>query len=233
MSKVFIVTGTRQGIGHDLAAYYLKAGHTVVGCSRGEPSIEHERYRHARLDVSDEAAVVRLVTDVRNTFGTVDVLLNNAGVAGMNHVLTTPAEAVARVFSTNVLGSFLFLREVSKVMVKAKYGRIVNFTSIASPLRLEGEAVYAASKAAIENLTQTAAKELGSFGITVNAVGPSVTPTGLTKTVPKERIDALVGRQAIKRPGRFEDIANIIDFFLSDRSDFVTGQIIYLGGIHD
>ena len=233
MSKVLIVTGTRKGIGHDLAAYYLKAGHTVVGCSRGESSIEHERYRHAQVDVSNEQAVVRMVADVRKEFGKVDVLLNNAGIAGMNHLLTTPAHVVARIFATNVLGSFLFLREVSKVMVKVKHGRIVNFTSVASPLRLEGEAVYAASKAAIENLTQTAAKELGSFGITVNAVGPTVTPTDLTKTVPKERIDALVRQQAIKRPGRFEDIANIIDFFLSDRSDFVTGQIIYLGGIHD
>ena len=118
-------------------------------------------------------------------------------------------------------------------MMKQKYGRIINFTSVASALRLEGEAVYAASKAAIENFTQTISKEVAAYDITVNAIGPTPVETDLIKTIPKNKIRDLLDKQAIKRFGTFEDIKNVIDFFIDDKSGFITGQIIYLGGIHN
>lgn len=231
MGKVFLITGTRKGIGRQLAEHYLERGHVVAGCSRGESGISHGNYVHFPLDVSNESAVVRMVGEVRARHKTIDVLLNNAGIASMNHVLTTPFKTVQEIFATNYFGTFLFLREVSKVMMKARTGRIVNFTTVASPLHLEGEATYAASKAAIENLTRTAARELADFGITVNAVGPTPVPTDLIRSVPKEKLDALLARQAIRRFGEFRDIVNVVDFFIEDRSDFVTGQILYLGGV--
>jgi 3-oxoacyl-[acyl-carrier protein] reductase len=116
-------------------------------------------------------------------------------------------------------------------MQKQKYGRIVNFTTVAVPLNLEGEAIYAASKSAVETLTRIMAKELGGFGITVNSIGPCPIETNLIKTVPKEKIQKLLDQQAIKRYGEFEDISNVIDFFIKPESSFVTGQVIYLGGI--
>jgi 3-oxoacyl-[acyl-carrier protein] reductase len=110
-------------------------------------------------------------------------------------------------------------------------GRIVNFATVATALDLEGEAIYAASKAAIESLTRVLARELSGFGITVNAVGPTPVATDLIRSVSKEKIDALLARQAIRRLGEMRDIANVIDFFIREESDFVTGQVVYLGGV--
>lgn len=110
--------------------------------------------------------------------------------------------------------------------------RIINFATVATPLRLEGEAIYAASKAAIVNLTQICAKELSEFGITVNALAPTPIPTDLIKNVPKNKINALLNQQAIKRFGKFDDVLNVIEFYLNEKSDFITGQVIYLGGIN-
>ena len=102
---------------------------------------------------------------------------------------------------------------------------------MATPLRLEGESLYAASKAAVVSFTEVLARELGPTGVTVNAVGPTPVPTDLIKSVPKAKMDALLARQAIQRFGRVEDVINVVDFFLAPGSDFVTGQVIYLGGV--
>jgi 3-oxoacyl-[acyl-carrier protein] reductase len=232
MEKVIVITGTRKGIGKELSEYYLNKNNIVIGCSRGESSIQHQNYSHYELDVSDEKEVVKMIRDVRKKFKRIDILLNNAGIASMNHIMITPYKTMQDIMATNVFGSFLFMREASKVMAKNKYGRIVNFATVATPLRLEGEAIYAASKAAIVNLTEVTARELADFNITVNAVGPTPVQTDLIKNVPKEKMDALLKRQAIQRFGEFRDVVNTVDFFIDDKSDFVTGQIIYLGGVH-
>lgn len=233
MNKVILITGTRKGIGKKLAEYYLNLGFNVIGCSRGIGTIKNNNYRHFELDVSNEKAVVKMVRATKKEFGRIDVLLNNAGIASMNHFLTTSFSTVQNIFNTNFLGTFIFSREVSKVMMKQKYGRIVNYTTVASALRLEGEAIYAASKGAIENFTQTISKEVAPYNITVNAIGPTPVKTDLIKAVPKDKIQDLLDKQAIKRFGTFEDIKNVIDFFIDDKSDFITGQVIYLGGVHN
>jgi 3-oxoacyl-[acyl-carrier protein] reductase len=232
MSRVIVITGSRKGIGKELSEYYLK-NDVVIGCSRGKSAINHKNYRHFELNVSDEMAVIKMIRSVRKEFGKIDVLLNNAGIASMNHFLTTPFQNVKNIFSTNYFGTFIFSREVSKVMIKQKFGRIVNFTTVASALRLEGEAVYGASKSAIENFTQTVAKEVAPYGITVNAIGPTPIETDLIKAVPKNKIQELLDKQTIKRFGNFEDIKNVVDFFIDKKSDFITGQIIFLGGVHN
>jgi len=232
MSKIIVITGTRKGIGKELSEYYLNKDNIVIGCSRGEGSIAHKNYYHYELDVSDEKAVVSMIRNVKKEFKRIDVLLNNAGIASMNHIMLTPYKTVKDIMGTNFFGSFLFMREVSKVMSKNKYGRIVNFATVAAPLRLEGEAIYAASKAAIVNLTEVSARELAGFNITVNAIGPTPVPTDLIKNVPKEKLDALLQMQAINRFGEFRDIVNTVEFFVDEKSDFITGQVLYLGGVH-
>jgi 3-oxoacyl-[acyl-carrier protein] reductase len=164
-------------------------------------------------------------------FGKIDALLNNAGIASMNAALLTPGESMESIFRTNCFGAFYFAREVAKQMLKQKSGRIVFFTTVARPLRMEGEISYAASKAAIESMAQILSRELGSHGITVNAVGPSPVLTDLIRGVPPGAIDNLIQRQAIKRMGECRDVANVVDFYLQPESDFVSGQIIYLGGV--
>jgi 3-oxoacyl-[acyl-carrier protein] reductase len=116
-------------------------------------------------------------------------------------------------------------------MMMHKYGRIVNFTTVATALRLEGEAIYAASKAAVITLTQVLAREFAPYNITVNAIGPTPIETDLIRSVPSEKIDALIQRQAIRRLGVFSDVSNVIDFFIQPESSFVTGQVVFLGGI--
>jgi 3-oxoacyl-[acyl-carrier protein] reductase len=232
MERVIIITGTRKGIGYFLANKYLQQGDIVYGCSRRECEIHHENYHHTRLDVSDEKAVVAFVRDIYKTHKRIDVLINNAGIASMNHFLLTPYVTAQRVFNTNFMGTFLMCREVSKYMVKNKAGRIVNYSTVAVALNLQGELVYSSSKAAIEQLTRVLAGEIGTSGVTVNAVGPTPIDTDLIKNVPPEKIQELIGRQSIKRLGKYEDVKNVIDFYLSPASDFITGQIVYLGGIN-
>lgn len=232
MNKIILITGTSKGIGRALSEYYLDKNNIVIGCSRNTSTLNQNNYRHYELDVSDEKAVLAMVRSIKKEFGKIDILINNAGMASMNHILTTSTQSVEKLFNSNFFGTFLFIREVSKVMMKQKQGRIVNFSTIATPLKLEGEAIYAASKAAVENFTQTASKELSSFNITVNAVGPTPIETDLIKAVPKDKIEELLNKQTIKRLGTFEDIKNIIDFYIDEKSDFITGQILYLGGVN-
>jgi 3-oxoacyl-[acyl-carrier protein] reductase len=231
-ARVIVITGTSRGIGLGLAEHYLAQGDCVCGCSRAPATIKHERYSHFELDVSHEPAVVAMVRNVVRRHGRVDVLLNNAGIASMNHALLSPASTAQAIFATNFHGTFLFCREAAKAMVRAKAGRIVNFATVATPLRLEGESLYAASKAAVESFTQVLARELGPTGVTVNAIGPTPVPTDLIKSVPKEKMDALLARQAIRRFGSLDDVINVVDFLVRPQSAFITGQVIYLGGVN-
>jgi 3-oxoacyl-[acyl-carrier protein] reductase len=229
--QVVLITGTRKGIGKYLARHYVEKGFQVVGCSRGEVDYELENYQHFCLDVSDEPKVKRMFSKIRKSYGRLDVLINNAGIASMNHCILTPLATVQKIMNTNVIGTFLFCREAAKLMQKRHYGRIVNFATVATPLKLEGEAIYASSKAAVVSLTQILAREFATFGITVNSVGPTPVKTDLIRSVPSEKMEALLDQQAIHRYGEFRDIANVIDFFIRSESDFVTGQTIYLGGV--
>ena len=231
MNRVIIITGTRKGIGRYLAEQYLTEGDVVYGCSRRNTDLMHPNYYHTILDVSDEANVISFVRNVYKENKHIDVLINNAGCAAMNHFLLTPYTTVQRVFNTNFMGTFLMCREVAKYMVKAKTGRIVNYSTVAVALNLHGELVYSASKAAVEQLTRVLADEIGESGITVNAVGPTPIDTDLIKNVPEDKLQDLLNRQCIKRFGKFEDVKNVIDFFLQPESGFITAQTIYLGGI--
>ena len=116
-------------------------------------------------------------------------------------------------------------------MKKNGFGRIINLTTIATPLKIEGAAAYASSKAAIVTLTQILGKELAEFGITVNAIGPSPIKTDLIRTIPKNKIEQLINSLSVKRYGEIRDVINVIDFFIKAESDYVTGQVIYLGGV--
>jgi 3-oxoacyl-[acyl-carrier protein] reductase len=230
-APVTLISGSRKGIGRFLAQHWVGRGHRVVGCSREEADWTLDGYVHYRVDVADEEQVRGMFADVRRKYDRLDHLINSAGIAAMNHALLTPLSSVMDVLRTNVGGTFLFCREAAKLMKNRRYGRIVNFTTVAVPLKLEGEAAYVASKAAVQSLTEVLARELAEFGITVNAVGPTPIDTDLIRAVPREKIERLVARQAIRRLGTFEDVANVVDFFLRPESGFVTGQNVFLGGV--
>ena len=227
---VILITGTSRGLGRSLAEHYAGLGHAVEGCSRGGIDWGMNGYRHNAADVTDERQVCELLAGIRNRHGRLDVVINNAGVASMNHTMLMPASTFDHLIAVNLRGPFLTCRESAKLMSAHQYGRIINISSVAVPLRIAGEAVYAATKSALEQFTRILARELGDLGITCNAVGPGPIDTDLIRGIPRAKIDELVGRLAIKRRCRFEDVANVVDFFVNPASDYVTGQVVYLGG---
>jgi 3-oxoacyl-[acyl-carrier protein] reductase len=222
-----LITGTSQGLGRALAERLLADGWNVHGFARGAQTLAHERFTAHAVDVTDEAAVRAAVATIAES-GRIDLLVNNAGTASMNALLLTPGEVAERLMRVNYLGSFHCLQAVGKVMVRQRAGRIVNVTTVAVPLSLEGEAAYVASKAAVEALTKVAAKELAHSGVIVSAVGFGPIDTALTRAVPKASLAKING--AIGRPqGTTMDQA--VDFFMSRLSapDLKSGSVEYFG----
>ena len=227
--RVMLVTGARKGIGRALVDHYRAQGLSVVGCSRSP--VDRPDDDHHIVDITDETAVRQMMRAIKKRYGRLDILLNNAGVASMNHSMTTPVETMNTLIATNTVGAFLVTREAAKLMRKNRWGRVVNFSTIAVPLRLDGHVAYVASKAAVEGMSGVLARDLASFGITVNTVGPGPVDTDLLRGVPDQSLDVLVQRQIIQRKSTTDDIAAVVDFFISERSDMVTGQTVYLGGV--
>jgi 3-oxoacyl-[acyl-carrier protein] reductase len=229
---IVVITGSRKGIGRYLSEYYLGKGFTVIGCSRKDTDLQSENYYHYQVDISDEKSVNSFSESVYKKFSSIDVLINNAGTASMNHFLFTPASTTKKLMETNYFGTYYCIRSFINLLKKSENPRIINFSTIAVPLSLPGEIAYVSSKGAVEVFTKTLAKEISQFRITVNAIGPTPIDTDLIAHVPKEKLKSLMSQQAIKRMGKFSDITNVIDFFLSPESDFITGQILYLGGVN-
>jgi len=228
---IFLITGTSRGIGRKITEYYLNRENVVIGCSRNPSDIKHSNYHHFELSITNDEKAMSLFKFIKGNFERLDVLINNAGIASMNHSLLTPIQTVRNILDTNVTANFLFSRESAKIMKKYNWGRIINFATFAVPFKLEGEAIYAASKAAVISLTEILSREYAEYGITVNAVAPPAVKTDLIKGVNKEKLEKLLKRQSISRYGSPEEICNIIDFLIKPESEMINGQVIYMGGV--
>lgn len=226
-----LITGSSRGLGKDLAEYFLQLGDIVYGCARSEGEIEHDNYHHYQVDIASPDDVTQLFMSLRKEIKQLDAIINNAGVASMNAFALTPVASFQKIFDINVQGTFLFCQKALGLLKRAKHPRIINMTTVAVPLQLEGESIYAASKSAVETLTRIIAKEYGSFGITCNAIGPSPIDTALIRGVAKEKIAKLVKRQAVKKMATPEDVINLAEFYLRPESKMISGQVVYLGGI--
>jgi len=230
--QVLVVTGARVGLGRHLAEHYLTLGWTVVGCSRQPSDLQAEHYRHFTCDVSRAAEVSQMFLAIRREFGRVDALINNAGIMMPGLVATQPMSEVVETVGVNLVGAFACTQEAIRLMARRRSGRVVFVSSITVPLATTGLGAYAASKAAIEELTRVTAHEVAPLGITVNAVGPSIIAgSGMAATMPS---DALAETIATKRLGKeisCDEVTSVIDFLLSPASGAVTGQIIYVGAV--
>ncbi len=230
VSRVVLITGASRGIGAFLAQRLLADGWLVATVSRTCEEVEHDRALSFPMDITSVESVRSGIRRIRRHFGSLDAVVNNAGIASMNAVALASTESVARMFEVNTVGTFTVCREALRALRKSDAPRIVNLSSVAVPLHLEGEAAYGASKVAVEHLTRVMAREFAEWGITVNAIGPSAIATDLTAGVPRSALDALQLRLTSLEPATMEDVYWTVSFFLDERSQLVTGQVMYLGG---
>jgi 3-oxoacyl-[acyl-carrier protein] reductase len=224
---IALITGSSRGLGRALAERLLAQGWEVHGFSREPGGWAHPAYREQAVDVGDPVAVQAAVSRLTADGATIDLLVNNAGAAAMNALLLTPPAVAADLMRVNYLGTFHCLQAVGKAMVRARRGRILNVTSVAVPLALEGEAAYVASKAAVEALTRVAARELAPQGIVVAAVGLGPVDTRLTRGVGAAQLGRL--NRTIGRPAG-TTVAEAADFLLRHALDagLAAGSVHYL-----
>ena len=229
---VMIITGTRKGIGNYLAEYYTHKGFYIIGCSRDDINFELDNYQHYCLDISDEPSVKKMFAEIRKKYGRLDILINNAGIASMNHVLLTPLKEVQDILNTNFVGTFLCCREAVKLMKRNKSGRIVNISSIHVPLATVGTSIYGASKASVEQFSRVLAREVFQFGININLLALSVVKSsGMAEGLSDDITLKILERTISKTQLDFKDVSNAIDFLISPKSSMVTNQTLYLGGV--
>ena len=224
-----LITGTSQGLGLALAERLVADGWTVHGFARGKQTLAHANFTAYTVDITDELSVRAAVATIAEG-GWIDLLINNAGAAALNAFLLTPGSVAENLMRVNYLGTFHCLQAVGKVMVRQRGGLVVNLTTVAVPLSLEGEAAYVASKAAVEALTKVSAKEFATQGVRVVALGFGPVDTRLTRAVPKAMLAKI--NDAIGRP-EGTTMAQAVDFFMSRLSaaDLKSGSVEYFGTV--
>ena len=234
--KNVLVTGSTRGIGRAIAETLAKAGARVAVVGR---DLEKARQAAAEVgngsigfacDVTDTAAVAKLVADVETAFGSIDVLVNNAGITRDNLVMRLKDEDWDAVINANLRGAFAAIRAVSRGMMKRRSGRIINISSIIGMIGNKGQANYAASKAGLIALTKSVAKELGSRNVLVNAVAPGFIETEMTAAMTPEAREGLGKQIALERLGKPQDVAAAVAFLASDLSSYITGQVLVVDG---
>lgn len=236
--KVAIITGGANGIGEGVAIKFAQEGAKVVIGDLKEDEVKKTEQKikdmggtvlGAVCNVADKASVDAMVQKAVETFGTVDILVNNAGITrdAIFHKMTE--QQWDQVFDVNLKGVFYCCQAVVPILRDKGYGRIVNVSSV-SRFGNPGQANYAASKAGLVGFTRTMAKELGPKGITMNAIAPGSIETAMFLAVPEKIREVSAKANAVKRPGSIEEVANVILFFASDDSSYVTGQCLQVDG---
>jgi len=223
-----IVTGASRSIGLYCADQLHAAGYRVIGIARHFDSKPSYEVRTA--DVSDHSALVTALQDLRRN-RTVYALINAAGIASMNLLLTTPPQTIKRIVETNLLGTIYSSQLVAHALIRRGNGRIISFSSIAVAIGLQGESVYVASKAGVEGFSRSFAREMAPHGVTVNVIAPGPVDTDLIAGVPSEKLQAIVNRQIIPRKASVEDVWQIIRMLLAPESSMLSGQVFHVGGV--
>lgn len=237
--KTVVVTGASKGIGRAVAKEFANNGYNIVVCYNHSISAAQEllaeisgitRAIAIRVDVSKEDEVKNMIDITKNTFGTIDVLVNCAGVSDTRLLIDSTKEDYDFVFDTNMRGTYNTCKLVGREMLSNQSGKIINISSIWGVLGGSCESVYSASKGAIIAFTKALAKEFGPNGINVNAVAPGFIQTDMTKNVTEEIKQEIMDNSALGRLGTPEDVAGVVSFLASEKSEFITGQVIGVDG---
>jgi len=238
-NRTALVTGSARGLGKAIANKLASMGAKIVISDvlielAEETALEFSGKGYdvmaVKADVSKIDDVKKMVDDILAKYQTLDIVVNNAGIARDALLLRMSEEAWDTVININLKGTFLVSQAAAKVMIKQRYGRIINVSSVSGRVGNAGQANYVASKAGIIGLTKTVAKELGSRGITVNAVAPGFFETEMTKNLPQAVQDSYINNTPLKRFGKPEDIASVVAFLASEEASYITGQVIGVDG---
>ena len=228
--KIALVTGASRGIGRAVAQELAKLGAKVVGTATGEAGLKTIPGTGKVLDVSDPERCVAVVEEVQKEIGDIAILVNNAGITRDNLALRMKDAEWDEVIETNLRPAFRLARAVMRGMMKARWGRIINITSVVGASGNAGQANYAAAKAGVAGMTRSLARELGSRNITVNCVAPGFIDTDMTRALSEAQRNALVGQIPLARLGKPEDIAAAVAFLASPAGDYVTGTVLHVNG---
>lgn len=238
--KTAVVTGGSRGIGRAVCLELARGGANVVLCYAGNEAAAQEtvsacealgtRALAVRCNVADAGEVKALMDTAVQTFGRIDILVNNAGITRDGLLMMMKEGDFDAVLETNLKGTFLCMKAVSRIMMKQRYGRIVNLSSVVGLHGNAGQVNYAASKAGVIGMTKSLAKELASRGVTVNAVAPGFIETDMTAAMPEAAKTATLAAIPMQRLGQAEDVARAIAFLASIEAGYITGQVLAVDG---
>ena len=238
--KIALVTGGSRGIGRAICLEFARQGADVAVNYAGNEAAARETVEACeaqgvkalaiRADVADPKACEDMVKQVLDAFGRIDILVNNAGITRDGLTLQMKEEDFDAVLDTNLKGAFCCCKAVYRPMMRQRYGRIINMSSIVGLRGNAGQANYAASKAGLIGLTKSLAKELAGRKITVNAVAPGFIDTDMTAVLPQQAKDAMLATIPMARLGQGEDVAHAVAFFASDEAAYITGQVLCVDG---
>ena len=237
--RVALVTGASRGIGEAISKRLASEGATVLAAARTTEALERVvgaiseaggKASAIRLDLADPVSIESGVKSALASHGQIDVLVNNAGVTEDNLLLRMSKEAWDKVLGTNLTGVFLLTQAVVRGMLKKRYGRIVNVTSVVGLMGNAGQANYAASKAGLIGFTKSLARELASRNITCNAVAPGFISTAMTDKMTEEARQSLSGQIPLGRLGTAQDVAGAVSFLASEEASYVTGTVLNVSG---
>lgn len=238
--KIALVTGASRGIGRETAITLASYGATVIVNYNGSKDKAEEVVATIKeqggngeaycCNVADYAAVETMMKDIVKKYGSLDILVNNAGITKDGLLMKMSEEDYDAVLDINLKGTFNCIKHVSRQMLKQKSGHIVNLSSVVGVYGNGGQVNYSASKAGVVGITKSVAKELGSRGITVNAVAPGFIVTEMTDAMPEDAKAQVTDRIAMKRPGSVKEVAELVAFLASDKAAYITGQVICIDG---
>ena len=232
-SKKILITGASRGIGKDIALNSKEKGYKVLGTSttnEGVSSLKENGIHGLQLDLNDKKSVESFNGLLIQEHPDIAVLVNNAGITRDNIVLRMSEEEWTDVLNVNLNGAFKVTKTVLKFMLKKRWGRILNITSTSASTGNRGQANYAAAKAGIEAFSKSLAKEVGSRGITVNAIAPGYIQTDMTEVISENVKEEILSQIPLSRFGKPEEISQLVDFLISDEASYITGQTIHING---
>lgn len=237
--RIALVTGASRGIGAAIADMLGQQGATIVGTATSDSGAEAISQRFAekgltgqgmRLDVSDEASVDAVMQEIADKYGAVGILVNNAGITRDNLLMRMKGDEWDDVLNTNLSSVYRMSKACLRAMMKAKTGRIINIASVVGTSGNAGQTNYSAAKAGMLGFTKSLAQEVGSRGITVNAVAPGMIDTDMTRELPEPQRQTLLASIPLGRLGQPEEIAAVVAFLASDAGGYVTGETIHVNG---